>query len=107
MESTQESKTKRRVRNGGYHLKPDKYVKPENTEEKNKLSLQNSLLVMKSFDSKDVRDELRKASNCKKNDDLEKAIKHLQLALNTLNYAKKMLKQKDRLKAFEYFKNVF
>ena len=85
---------------GRYHLKNKDPNRPAQ-------KYLNELSAMKSTDSRDIRDEISKAMRCKKTGNMERAIKHLKLSKEILNYTIKQLSQKDKMKAFRYFKDVF
>jgi hypothetical protein len=69
--------------------------------------LLNVIANHKSFDSKDIKDEISKAMRCKTTGNMEKAIERLKLGREILEYAIKTLTQEDKMKAVQYFKTVF
>jgi len=98
-----ESKTKKkgaRHINGGYRLRKKDPNRPAQ-------KLMNELSDYKSFDSKDMRDEISKAGRCKTSGKMIKAIKHLKLGREMLENMIQKLEHKDKMKALEYFKNIF
>jgi hypothetical protein len=94
---TSEEKTDSREAYGSRQLDPNRPAQ----------KLLNVIANHKSFDSKDIKDEISKAIRCKTTGNMEKAVERLKLARDILEYAIKALTQEDKMEAVQYFKTVF
>ena len=67
----------------------------------------NRINSFKSTDSKDLRDQIRKAQGSKSKDKMKETIEHMVLSKKILDNCLRQLRQKDKMKAIRYFQDIF